>query len=110
MARRPAVIRADWQAIGDDPRHAELTVLTTCRIWRFAEEGRFSSKAAAGAWALGRDPTLQVVRDALKQRQGDPASRIDPGRVAQLLTLVRARLAEKRPGPGYPRWSRTTRA
>jgi hypothetical protein len=87
---------ADWQAIGDDPKHAELTVLTTCRIWRFAEEGRYSSKPAAGAWALGRDPTLQVVRDALAQRYGDPASRIDPGQVAQLLAVVRARLAEAR--------------
>jgi predicted nucleotidyltransferase len=84
---------ADWQAIGDDPAHAELTVLTTCRIWRFAEEGRHSSKPAAGAWALGRDPRLQVVRDALEQRQGDPASRIDPAQVAQLLALVRTRLA-----------------
>lgn len=85
---------ADWQAIGDDPKHAELTVLTTCRIWRFAEEGRYPSKSAAGAWALGRDPTLQVVRDALTQRHGDPASRIDPAQVAQLLAMVRARLAE----------------
>jgi hypothetical protein len=31
---------ADWEAIGDDPEHAELTVLTTCRVWRFAEERR----------------------------------------------------------------------
>jgi hypothetical protein len=31
---------ADWQAIGDDPPYAELTVLTACRVWRFAEEGR----------------------------------------------------------------------
>jgi Nucleotidyltransferase domain len=30
---------ADWQAIGDDPAYAELTVLTACRVWRFAEEG-----------------------------------------------------------------------
>jgi hypothetical protein len=30
---------ADWQAIGDDPSYAELTVLTACRVWRFAEEG-----------------------------------------------------------------------
>ena len=36
---------ADWEAIGDD---AELTVLTTCRVWRFAEEGRHCSKTAAG--------------------------------------------------------------
>ena len=88
---------ADWQAIGDDPAHAELTVLTTCRIWRFAEEGRHSSKPAAGAWALGRDPRLQVVRDALEQRQGGPASRIDPAQVAQLLALVRTRLGASLP-------------
>jgi Domain of unknown function (DUF4111)/Nucleotidyltransferase domain len=84
---------ADWEAIGDDPRHAALTVLTTCRVWRLAEEGRHCSKTAAGAWALERDPTLQVVRDALRQRR-DPAHRIDAAQVAQLLALVRARLAE----------------
>jgi Domain of unknown function (DUF4111) len=33
-------------------------VLTACRVWRFAEEGRHASKAAAAEWALGRDPTL----------------------------------------------------
>jgi hypothetical protein len=43
---------ADWEAIGDDPKHAELTVLTACRVWRFAEEGRHCSKTAAGRWAL----------------------------------------------------------
>jgi Domain of unknown function (DUF4111) len=40
---------ADWQAIGDDPPYAELTVLTACRVWRFAEEGHHVSKAAAAA-------------------------------------------------------------
>ena len=83
---------ADWQAIGDDPPHAELTVLTTCRIWRFAEEGRHCSKAAAGAWARRRDPTLQVVRDALRQRH-DPTWPIDPAQVQRLLGMVRARVA-----------------
>jgi DNA-binding CsgD family transcriptional regulator len=87
---------ADWETIGDDPVHAELTVLTTCRIWRLADEGRHCSKTAAGEWALGRDPTLQVVRDALRQRHRDPAVRIDAAQVAQLLALVRARLAERR--------------
>jgi hypothetical protein len=38
---------AHWQAIGDDPPYAELTVVTACRVWRFAEEGRHCSKAAA---------------------------------------------------------------
>jgi predicted nucleotidyltransferase len=89
---------ADWEAIGDDPKHAELTVLTTCRIWRLAEAGRHGSKTTAAEWALGRDPTLQVVRDALHRRHGDPAARIDPAQVARLLALVRARLAERRDG------------
>ena len=90
---------ADWQAIGDDPRHAALTVLTTCRIWRLAEEGRHCSKTAAGEWALGRDPKLEVVRAALRQRHRDPSARIDAAQVARLLALVRARLAERRDRP-----------
>jgi hypothetical protein len=87
---------ADWQAIGDDPPYAELTVLTACRVWRFAEEGRHVSKAAAAEWALGRDPTLGVVGDALRRRHGDPAARIDSAQVARLLAVVRARVAEAR--------------
>lgn len=59
---------ADWQAIGDDPPYAQLTVLTACRAWRFAEEHRHASKDAAGSWALTRDQNLKVVRDALRQR------------------------------------------
>jgi Domain of unknown function (DUF4111)/Nucleotidyltransferase domain len=90
---------ADWQAIGDDPPYAELTVLTACRVWRFAEEGRHASKAAAAEWALGRDPTLGVVGDALRQRHGDPAAQIDPAQVARLLAVVRARVAEARDAP-----------
>jgi hypothetical protein len=61
-----------------------------------AEEGRHVSKAAAAQWALGRDPTLGVVGDALRRRHGDPAARIDPAQVARLLAVVRARLAEAR--------------
>jgi hypothetical protein len=87
---------ADWQAIGDDPPYAELTALTACRVWRFAEEGRHCSKTAAGAWALRRDPTLEAVRDALRQRHRDPATPIDPAQVQRLLAVVRARLAETR--------------
>jgi hypothetical protein len=87
---------AAWQAIGDDPPYAELTVLTACRVWRFAEEGRHASKAAAAQWALGRDPTLGVVGDALRRRHGDRATRIDPAQVARLLAVVRERLAAAR--------------
>jgi hypothetical protein len=87
---------ADWEAIGDDPKHAELTVLTACRVWRFAEEGRHCSKTAAGRWALRRDPTLQVVRDALHRRHRDPTGPIAPAQVRQLLAVVRARLVKAR--------------
>jgi hypothetical protein len=36
---------------------------------------------AAGAWALGREPSLEVVRDALRQRHNDPRHPIDPAQV-----------------------------
>jgi hypothetical protein len=71
-------------------------VLTACRVWRFADEGRHASKAAAAQWALGRDPTFGVVSDALRRRHGDPAARIDPAQVARLLAEVPARVAEAR--------------
>jgi hypothetical protein len=85
---------AAWQAIGDDPPYAELTVLTACRVWHVAEEGRHASKATAAQWALERVPTLGVVGEALRRRQGDPAARIDPAQVARLLAVVRARLTD----------------
>jgi Domain of unknown function (DUF4111) len=88
---------ADWEAIGDDPKHAQLTVLTACRVWRYAEERRHSSKTAAGEWALQRDPALQVVRAALRQRR-DPTAPIDPAQVRRLLGVVRAQRAEAREG------------
>jgi hypothetical protein len=89
---------ADWQAIGDDSPYAELTVLTACRVWRFAEEGRHASKAAAAQWALRRDPTLGMVGDALRRRHGEPASRIDAAQVQRRLGIVRARPAEAHDG------------
>lgn len=87
---------ADWEVIGDDPGNAQLTVLTACRIWRFAEEGCHCSKAAAGEWALTRDPTLEAVRDALHQRRSDPTRPIDGTQVRRVLALVRSRIAEAR--------------
>jgi hypothetical protein len=42
-------------------------------------------KAAAAEWALRRDPTLGLVGDALRRRHGDPAARIDPAQVQQLV-------------------------
>jgi hypothetical protein len=84
---------ADWQAIGNDPPYAQLTVLSACRVWRFAEEHRHSSKDAAGLWALRRDPKLEVVRDALHQRHSNPTQTIDHAHINDLLALVRGHLA-----------------
>ena len=42
---------AAWQAIGDDPPYAELTVLPACRVWRFAEEGPLLQDHSRGVGA-----------------------------------------------------------
>lgn len=81
----------DWIGIGEDLRFAQMTVLTACRIWRFKEERVHCSKSEAGRWALGRDPTLAVVRMALDHRERDPATPIPTADVARLLSLVRGR-------------------
>ena len=83
---------ARWQELTDDDKHAELTVLTACRIWRFAAEGVHCSKADAGAWALARDHELEAVRGALQRHSGEAAA-IALDDVALLLTRVRAELA-----------------
>lgn len=87
---------AGWQQIGDDPPWAELTVLTACRVWAFAEDGVHLSKRQAGEWALRRDPSMHVVRQALDQRLVDPSLVIEPDGVQQLLQLVRRRVADYR--------------
>lgn len=84
---------ARWQQLTDDDQHAELTVLTACRIWRFAAEGVHCSKADAGAWVLARDPELTAVRGALLRHSGEAAA-IAPGDVADLLARVRGELAD----------------
>jgi predicted nucleotidyltransferase len=77
-----------WRSLTDDERNAAFMVLTACRMWRFADEHVHSSKAVAGAWALERDPSLDVVRRALAQYDGDPGTQIDPAGIAALLDLV----------------------
>jgi hypothetical protein len=57
-----AVVLGRWKEIGDDPPHHELMALTACRIWRFREERRHSSKPAAAEWA--RRQGARVAYDA----------------------------------------------
>ena len=84
---------AAWEPLTDDAAHAELMVLTACRIWRFGTERIHCSKTAAGRWALERDPSLGAVEEALRQRTSDPAAAIGEEGIARLLALVRQELS-----------------
>jgi hypothetical protein len=70
----------------------EQAVLNACRGWRFAEEGVWSSKDDAGAWALGRTDDPATVRAALAVRHGDRSHALDPARVDAFQRRVTERL------------------
>ena len=73
-------------------------VLNACRGWRFTEEGVWSSKEEAGAWALARTDDPATVTAALAVRHGDRSATLDPARVAafqqRVLERVRRALEE----------------
>ena len=56
-------------------------VLNACRGWRFTEEGVWSSKDEAGAWALARTDDPATVEATLAVRHGDRSATLDPARV-----------------------------
>jgi Domain of unknown function (DUF4111) len=56
-------------------------VLNASRGWRFAEEGVWSSKDDAGAWARARSDDPATVEAALARRHGDTTASLDPARV-----------------------------
>jgi aminoglycoside adenylyltransferase-like protein/nucleotidyltransferase-like protein len=87
---------ARWQALTDDARHAALMVLTACRVWHLSESGRHCSKTAAARWALERDPSLDAIRAALRQRSGVNAP-IEPADIARVLGVARAKIAATPP-------------
>jgi Domain of unknown function (DUF4111) len=75
----------------------QQTVLNACRGWRFTEEGAWSSKDDAGAWALARTDDPATVEAALAVRHGDRSATLDPARVdafqRRVLERVRRALA-----------------
>jgi Domain of unknown function (DUF4111)/Nucleotidyltransferase domain len=85
-----------WRSLTDDADHAAFMVLTACRIWRFALEGVHCSKPQAAEWALDRDPSLTVVRQAVQQYEHDPTTLVSEQGVADLLDTV---LRETAAGP-----------
>lgn len=77
-----------WQSLTHDTENAAFMVLTACRIWRYAVEQAHSSKEQAALWALGRDPSLAVVRQAMRQYLEGRAVPVDEQGLAALLELV----------------------
>jgi len=77
-----------WLTLADDAEHAELMVLTACRIWHFDTEGTYCSKPQAGQWALARDPSLAAITQALRQRRGHPDAVIPADDVTRVLQAV----------------------
>jgi hypothetical protein len=68
-------------------------VLNACRSLRFAEEGRWSSKPAAGRWAAERGlaPDALVAQALTARAEG---GRLDSRGVAAFLESVEERLRE----------------
>ncbi|MEU4427648.1 aminoglycoside adenylyltransferase domain-containing protein [Actinoplanes sp. NPDC024001] len=77
-----------WRSLTDDTENAAFMVLTACRIWHFAVENAYCSKSEAARWALRRDSSLTVVRQALVRYERDPAAVVDERGIAGLLDLV----------------------
>jgi hypothetical protein len=77
-----------WRSLTGDADHAAFMVLTTCRIWRFAVDAVHCSKPRAAEWALDRDPSLAVVRQAILQYGHDPATVVSERGLADLLDRV----------------------
>jgi hypothetical protein len=80
-------------------------VLNACRSLRFATEGRWSSKRAAGRWAIdGGSAPRELVERACAGWLGS-----DPAQVVDFLAEVESRLTARRPGsasrrPGSASW------
>ena len=73
-----------WRTLTDDAGNGVFMAFTACRIWRFAVEHTYCSKAEAARWVLDRDPGLAAVRRLVH----DPAGAIPEQDLAGLLDTV----------------------
>lgn len=85
-------IRAEvrW-AVRRAPLHS--LVLTACRAWLYAAEGRFASKQDAADWAAQRYPHASLIRAAVARQQGERGIRINRSAAERLATHVDSVLA-----------------
>ncbi|MEV4516988.1 nucleotidyltransferase domain-containing protein [Dactylosporangium sp. NPDC049525] len=74
-----------WQGLTDDDEHAAHMVLTACRIWRFAAEGRHCGKVDAAIWAAACDPSLVAIGVALYRYTTGEREHIEPSAIGQVL-------------------------
>lgn len=91
-------VLADWERLPFEAEYGELMVFTTCRVWRYAEEGLHCAKSEAAAWALERDSSLTVVVDALASRAQPTRKELDEEGVRDLIARVRAQLRASQVG------------
>jgi hypothetical protein len=77
-----------WHELGT--ARTDDAVLNACRALRFAREGEWSSKPAAGRWAVGQVVDHIVIDQALAARSGGEPP--DPCRAAAFLAAVLAEL------------------
>ena len=84
-----------WERLVDDEAHAELMVLTACRIWRFAVDRVHTSKAGPGRSALARDPSLAAVEEALRRRKGADDVVVGAEGIRRLIVAVRGEIARR---------------
>jgi hypothetical protein len=77
---------------GEHEPNRSQSVLNACRGWRFTEEGVWSSKRDAGAWARSRSGDPGLIDAALAARAGDRSRPLDPARVAAFTRRVLERV------------------
>ena len=87
-----AVVRSlRWHATHGDRPHA--SVLTACRAWRYALQGVWSSKSAAGAWVAAQAPeTAPLIVAAQSYRTGQSTTEVPAEDAVAFVHRVRAAL------------------
>jgi hypothetical protein len=91
-------VRESLRWHGEHEPNRSQSVLNACRGWRFTEEGVWSSKRDAGAWARSRTGDPGLIDAALAVRAGDRSRPLDPARVATFTRRVLERV-ERELGP-----------
>ena len=90
-------VRESLRWHGEHEPNRSQSVLNACRGWRFTDEGVWSSKRDAAAWARPRTDDPSLIDAALAVRAGDHAP-LDPARVDAFTRRVLERV-ERELGP-----------